>query len=592
MKMKKLVRFFAVAAIIAAGFTGCSEETPVPTPDPNGGSDKPAVVEAGLPTYATFTFKVSEGSTKAPVLDTYESAGVTTGFYDVRLLVFDYKADSTGICEANELIESTTPVTILSKTVLVRSGQKLLLVIANASKKTGAIADSLKTVAEGGTIRVSTDPTAPDNTATTFKQFMDSNNKIDLGTGTGTNPVTDVAFGKLVITATPATETNSMIFSNGTGNSEALRTLVANVSEEDSRGTSPYGEDLDHNHFVIDLQRTVGKAIAYYQAAAGTTVTTGDLAGTLSDLKYGLQNVNRSVKLFQSRAVSSPYKPIAPYYNLWDATTQLQAEADSGIIFVPYYYRTYDSTQVTQPLTFTTSFTPATPPGPSIYATENATNRTFNGAKTYFVIRGHYTPKPTTVFITGLTDYNKLTGDFTLATTTSYTAGTSFWRLHDLFIGEPSVTELAVSSGGVTKTIPKETLFLGGAGDTTAIKKVAYIILHGSDSTGFGAANTTTFLLKDLGENLQFYKNALCFYRLNIRQSGTNNLADNNEYVLRNNWYQAAITSFTGLGSPTLKDLDDGSGTEDTTPTYVTAEFNVLPWVDAASVTDVTPWEP
>jgi hypothetical protein len=170
----------------------------------------------------------------------------------------------------------------------------------------------------------------------------------------------------------------------------------------------------------------------------------------------------------------------------------------------------------------------------------------------------------------------------------------TFWRLHDKFFrtetGNLVVTGTDVGgviTNGTTLDIPKDVLFLG---DSTAILKVLYVIETG-DTIGFGAADKAA-LRTNYGEYVQKYVNGVCYYRLNIRQGGTALGAANVDYVLRNNLYQAAITKFMELGSPSLEDLDDGSGNQDTSPTYVTAEFHVLEWVDAASSSEVPPWEP
>ncbi|MDR1937324.1 MAG: Mfa1 family fimbria major subunit [Tannerellaceae bacterium] len=580
MKMKRFFKFLTVAAILAAGFTGCSEEIPV---DPNTGPGPDVKPEAGAPTYATFTFKVDGGAaTKAIVTDEYGD-GNTALFYNIRLLVFDYQADSTGICEADTLIGNTTLAQTQSATVLVRSGEKLLLVIANAGGKSALDAKLRNSHSEGGPIVVSTDPTNPNYSATSFKTFMNTLNTVDLGTGTPPAYVTDVSFSDLVLTGSSTTSTtNAMVFSNAT-DTAARRTLMPDIGKADSENNT---NGVDKNHFIIYLQRTVGKVIAYYKNSTGFPVPTGDGLGEISAVYYNVQNVNRAVNLFQTREIAPPNKPIAPYFNLWNLplVQPEDAEADSGAIFRPYYFRNHSPAYISHTLTYGSSL----PASPSIYVTENATKETYNGAKTYLAIKATYTPVAGTAFISGVTNFDKAAGQFTLATepSTNY-IGQGFWRLHGKYFSRAD-GPLQVTPTGIATSIPEDVLFIGGAADSIPIKKVLYVIETG-DTIGFGVADKTTFLLKDLGEYIQHYEAGVCYYRLNIRQGS---VVGSNEYVLRNNWYQAAITGFEQLGSPSLEDLDDGSGTKETAPTYVTAEIRVLNWVPVDTETPVTPWEP
>ncbi|MDR2389099.1 MAG: hypothetical protein LBD89_04855, partial [Tannerellaceae bacterium] len=121
--MKRLFKFFAVAAIIAVGFTGCTSEEPVgPTgPDDNGTG---ASTKRGAETYATFKFVAEGATTKASDLgvDNTTNEG-TIPFSKVRLTFFD----ADGFLELDTVITSFGN----SATIKLTSGYKQLYVLAN-----------------------------------------------------------------------------------------------------------------------------------------------------------------------------------------------------------------------------------------------------------------------------------------------------------------------------------------------------------------------------------------------------------------------------------------------------------------------------
>ncbi|MDR1676049.1 MAG: hypothetical protein LBR86_06240, partial [Tannerella sp.] len=125
--MKRMFRFYVCAAILAAGFTGCTSDGEGPGPKPP--VDASDVVE-GIPTYATFRFQVSGEDLSGRAL-TGDAGGdsESTKVKDVRLLIYNAK-DS---CEVNEIVTGGDPIwgstnAPKSKTVRVTSGNKKIFV--------------------------------------------------------------------------------------------------------------------------------------------------------------------------------------------------------------------------------------------------------------------------------------------------------------------------------------------------------------------------------------------------------------------------------------------------------------------------------
>ena len=55
--------------------------------------------------------------------------------------------------------------------------------------------------------------------------------------------------------------------------------------------------------------------------------------------------------------------------------------------------------------------------------------------------------------------------------------------------------------------------------------------------------------------------------------------------VLRNNWYEINVTSFSGPGDPEIQDPDDGP--DDNKEGYIRAQINVLSWAKRSQDVDL-----
>lgn len=568
--MKKLFNFLLATAFMAVGFMGCSEETPVPTPDP--GPDQVAAEE--VPTYATFTFKLNDATTKAMQNDEFEPAAPINAFKSIRLLVFQDGAN--GICIADSIITTGSVGTGQSATVLVTSGYKKILVIANTGSK------SIDSKLEKTQLLNKT-----------YQEFLDINNRIDIGTGTLPAPVTGINFGELVQTATAETATNAMVYSNNLV--ECVKLLQPDIDEATS-ASGGSTEDILKNHFVITVERTVAKGIAFY-AGKGTptspafvtgggkdSIPTVDNKGRLIDFSYNFRNLNRMVNLFQDQIAGVPKPPI--YYQFGPGGTPPDDENDLSV-FLPYYYKD-DNIATPLGLSTTPNNNPAGLPtgARNLYIPENNTDPLKYGAITYAGIKATYIPK--TRIVSTVADFNTSLGAFTGVTLGNINVPTTFYYLRQ---GYGTATELTLSGAGSDQavSIPEETIFT----DEAAVKKVVYVIIKGN-LTGFAdsvadAGNRFSDITR-LKEYVLKYTNGLTYYRLNIHENVSTN--DTKFFIRRNHWYQAAITSFLKIGASEIGDLDDGPGGGPDRPTYVTAVITVKPWTVIYREDPVGPWAP
>jgi hypothetical protein len=548
MKMKKMFKFFMCAAIMAAGFVGCSNEEVNPNPDPKGGGDETIVEE---PTYATFNFVVDGAPLTRTNLtsDANENGTITS----IRLLI--YGADNASFCEYDTIVDVTSPDT-KTATVLVRSGNKRLLVIANTKGK--SFDTQLQTLRPNASIVPGT---------IDFTTFLGQHNLYDFGLATpaafqstpGSAPdgiYLTVANANLVPTAPTGSH---LVYSNSLADTSCVRYLQPKISYNDSRNAS--GNDAANNHFIIYLQRTVAKVGVYYRGPS--SVVTKDLTGTLTNLQYGVRRINRAVALFQR--LESNGTPIAPYYNVFD---QMFATNDAALklaaTYAPYYYLG-SASELNNPLSISTTAPGSYAIPTNYYVTENSSNTALRGNVTYAAISGVYMLQaPNNLVVSAVTNYDAGTQAFAV-TRIAQPTGT-FYRLKDVVVNGVSYEK---------GNVPAGTLFT----TSTSIDSVLFAMQHNT-LNGF----STTNINDDFKALKQTYTGGVCYYRLNL---GEGNGEDKNVYIKRNLHYKAAITGFSKIGEPTVDDLDKDPDTPISAPTNVTAEIVVLPWRVATSEDDV-----
>jgi hypothetical protein len=302
--------------------------------------------------------------------------------------------------------------------------------------------------------------------------------------------------------------------------------------------TSGHSMDPSHpNHISIDLQRTVAKVTVYQDADASLTTTDG--SATLSDLKYCITNVNRSLYLFQN-------------YNSSDVliTPEYIPTQDVDPLTGNYYYRFYNYLEGLTDLSATKA----------MYITENNPSSKRRGNTTFIAIEAVFIPKK---------------GNFT--------KDISYNEVSETFTVTLSETDLETASD-IYKFIPTYVFginpgtLLGGVDAVKLARKVVYHIFHSTippkaslDDPAYAAITDS-----DIAVYFDKYTDGKCYYRLGI---GNQTNVDQVDYtVIRNHHYKAKITKYDRIGvcekRMLIESVEDYSGPE----TFITASFNVVDW--------------
>ncbi|MDR1344472.1 MAG: Mfa1 family fimbria major subunit [Tannerellaceae bacterium] len=496
---KKFKCFFACTAILAVGLTGCTKEDIIKIDDGKG-SD---VVE-GVSTYATFNFVIDRAGTRATdmINDKDENAEVK----DIRLIIFKTGAVTT--CEVNDVykVGETDWESNKSKTVQLTSGTKRIFVITNAESQKNLV----KFI----------DTTSVVVGKTSLGEFY--NMAYDLGAAKLAN------IDKLKELVDPV---NRFVLSN-TISSKSSFTLRGGVGMDESRKGS-----VQENNFNIEIQRTVAKAAVYYKS---TALETTDKAGKLSDLKYTMQNVNRSLYLFQKFASDmvdpAASTPRSPYYSL--------ALGTPAATYDTTYYSDYKFVSMSDKV------------NGNVYITENTSETPRIGTTTYAAIQSVFLPKSGHVVDTFV--FDKLNSKFT-ATASKNDASTAktLYKLVDV---------------GTSTGLTVNAFFV----DSVLAYKAAYCIDKKTD-VGFDIKSIDALKWdssKGKGYIIE-YPGGISYHRLNI---GSGNVPNFVPGVKRNNIYNAQITSFSGIGAPNLKDLNKDLENTIGQKTHVTATISVINW--------------
>ena len=237
--MKKTFKFFMCAAIVAAGFTACSDEvTPIPGGGDNGNGNTPELT--GEPTYATFRFDDGRQQATTRSLDPDNAENVA--IEQLRVFIFD-GASPTG---ADVAQVDTTVTSNIVTIYLPTSGNKQIFVVAND------IASNL----------------VPKATLTygTLNAVIDVDTKLQ-----NISKVRRVADGLFML----SNRTDSCNF-----------TLTAGVEEADSQNPT------SSNYIEINVRRTIAK-LAVTQTQ--TSFTTVDGEGEVTNPSFRMWNVYKNI---------------------------------------------------------------------------------------------------------------------------------------------------------------------------------------------------------------------------------------------------------------------------------------------------------
>jgi hypothetical protein len=639
--MKKMFRFYAVVAIAVAGLVGCSSEViEKGGTGPIGGVDE---VEAGIPTYATFEFEVQQAADTRSGVTMEPQTSESSDVNDLRLFVFDVK---NGNLEANEIVTGAGAITVgsskLSKTVKVTSGNKRVFVIANTATITP----------------LNTFFNALDSTVL-YSQFiaqlwdLDAANGSLLGTvGAGSladpklkAPTLPGATGPGLAPTAAAVPTSlaglpSLVASAGfvmsnAVDSASLKTLKPFVSEDDSRkggGTavSP-AVDPEFNHFAIRIQRTVAKVAFAYTSAAALATTDGKGSILAGSIWYTLENINRSLYLFQrfpsDMAITTPLPSAALALTPNSAYSDYMIPTPVGTppIYKNFWYRGYGGT-----VEYHSSGTPLPAPstgagyqqisvgptfGTPVYLTENTSLSGGQlGSVTYASVSAIFVPgvgqlvvngAPGAPVITAVT-YNNTLGAYQGATLNSggypttlnpaIPTSNALYQLRNVPTTYPAgnfVTEnvffydkeLAYKVAYALNNIPynptaPETGFSAGTPTNapTAISGITTSLTYNKETN----AHTNVTLVAE------YVNGGRAYYRLDVGEQATNGV-DITPAVKRNHSYSIMINGFKSIGDPNPGDTNFPPDQPYQAPTHITASITVDAWRNVSAGTILGP---
>ena len=616
MKLKSLFLCMLGAAVLV----GCNNEI-------DGGYDGPVdqdgkpIIE-GESTTASFSFRFAQPNTYSG--DT-ELTGYTGENVVKNLVMFVYKTD--GSAEAMAFLSKIEDVDRVGGvptgtpmiTVKCKSGQKLIYVATNIGAGTGVDATFLEIgtnagntfessgylgeewegtgahfdalnapvwAAAGGTIRIDTLPTGPNNTsAASLIQALNNNATVSGGVLTGIN----------------ATTTAGYLMSNWLGSADTVKNsapnyhstvaflLEPNIAADDSRSAAAdVTNSLKKNALLINIQRALAKvAVSGLAPMVAVVAGSGTSEGKFTPIeKWALGNINSSTTPFQlwnagqvrsTRSLDTA--PIIP-----KAANQRWANKLDNSRFVGSG-QSYEDQNLTVTTTMTTmSNAPGNlalalnaptnvngPAGSERYAlvTENNNNQTYNHYSTFIVFAGKYAPEQYITSVSNIGTPTFSTGAITYPNDNTQADTLYYLNSEKLFFYGKSA--LFNYIGWVVLNKPAANL---NGTDADVLAKLADYMKTEDDKQA----------------DLQQYYQGNCFYRVWVRDPNATN-STQKILVRRNHAYNINIDKILGPGIGDPNDIIDPHP-EDPEPieeadTYVTATINVMDWHVINHTTDV-----
>jgi hypothetical protein len=538
MKMKKIFKLLMCAAIVAAGFTACSEEvTPIIEPGP--GIDQ--ANSEGTPTHATFSFKlIGSAATKALNPDNQENSNVA----NFRVLIF--RSDNT--LEVDTVRNIAAGDSLL--TIPLQSGTKKIYVYANG----GAVTTSAPFTAAGYL-------TIPATGAVSV--LGDINGVQSLVSGSLTPPAyyTDVP---TLHTLYPKTSTERFYFSSTV--EEAIIGLDPGISAADSKDPNSV------NYKNVFLERPVAKVSITKNETSGATgvvsptsgeIVTRDSTGVITSVQYKIWTVNVGLYPFRNTVngtfTTPEYIPTSPTdttnlknYYAWGLGN------GSGNAYIAIANRTT---------------APPSGGGSYYYIPENNPSVKMKGNTTIAEVQAVFKPTHN--------HYVKLDG-------AKPGSGINYNEALTQFFAYPASGNLATASDmylfiktGVNGLL-ENTLFAG----PDALKLAKKIYYHLENPTIAPNSNIDAAIYSGITENDVLnptkgyfikYTNGLAYYRLNLgEQTGP----DQNDYTIkRNYYYDANITGFLRLGDNTARKLIEPINEILEGPTNLSVHIVLRDWV-------------
>jgi hypothetical protein len=534
--MKKMFKLFMCAAIVAAGFTACSEEV-TPIDDPTN-PDNPGPVAEAQPTYATFSFGVQDDAPGTKALQTQTE---NTGITDYRVMIFD----ATGKLEVDTTrqLGSSAPAvsadTLLS--IVLMSGSKRIYVYANGGFTAGPTSpEYIGVPAKGdGTFNYVTGTTSMINQSYWLG-----------GMTTATPPLPNDGVVQTDLPRMhPLYASGKFFYSNRV--SDNTYNLLPNVTLSQSQ------TDGNNNRLYIHIDRAVAKMGVRQTASAdnNTNATTMDEKGEIKagTIKYKVWNVNTRMHPFQNYDGTGTL--ITPDYIPSTTNTQanLHYAREQGV-------RT-DETHLNEYITI--PYGTAIPSsGYFYYVSENNPSTKMKGNTTYANVEAVYLPKASH-YVTGL-DYNETPP----GSWTTHAGNATLTTATDMY--------LLLTPGNVG--LPVKTLFAGDNALNLALK-VYYHIKNPATAekalTWYTAANVIPFVQTEFDALFSKYIDGKAYYRLNIGNPTGSTI----DYIVRRNYhYDCNITGFRELGANTPKALNEPEDEVLAGITNLSVTIKIRPW--------------
>jgi hypothetical protein len=541
MKMKRLFKFFAIAAIIAVGFTGCTSEEPVGTDPDDNGQVNPAG-SAGEDTYVTLNFTSNGKPITKSQVEPDNAANEVTTYTNLRITIFN-DADEKEVDEYYTAI----PTNLTFKVI---SGTKRLFVIANYpttwNDATGLLKEPL-----------AINGVATNNTGITTLSAWNAVYSLDASNTPTTASLDGTKMQGLLA---------SLTLSNVAGNTHNLVSGITADQSQQTTSTNNVSIEIKRAVAKMFVSQTPGSKPANSSAPAGTTITK-DSFGIISTTgivpTYRVMNVLAYLYPFQ---IKNGTTPITPYADVLaavsDPTNNAAVDAivtprfDRGIV-VPDTLGVGKSSPPDVPIIVSANPTPTA--GGSYYITENVNSK--ERAGTFAVIKAQFTPTKTK-HITGADFNNTSGGKFTPTIATADATPGTFYLLKNL---GSNVTTTGVSANTV----------IAGTDAAAVARKIIYHLENPATAEQALTYYTTTLVPQAKFDSyIATYTNGICYYRLNVGTTKVQGLIVPS--VERNTHYQLNIDAYTKLGAVNPADLL-GTG-NNVGETYLTITVSIRAW--------------
>jgi hypothetical protein len=532
--MKKMFKLLMCAAIVAAGFTACSEEV-TPITDPTNPTVGPGE-EEGQPTNATFSFKLSgtSANTKSLYPDATEVNPPTVS--EFRVLIF--KGNDIEVDTARAI---TTGDSLL--TISLTAGQKRIYVYTN-----------------GGYTPAGTNPYTPP----TWPGYVGIPGKGAATTLANMNGIFRLAAAYLPApvradilsdlpemhklypnpnSAAGGPTVSKFFFSNSVSNT--LVTLVPGVSAADSK--DPAG-GAANNYIDIELERPVAK-VSITKAIESkpdtgpltqNTIITRDSSGIITEVKYQIWSANVSMYPFQITTGTGGAELVTPGYVPLNDNDTMNLKAQYARELGKYVDNTNQNVYIDIPNRGANA--PAIGSGYYYYIPENSPSEIMRGNTTIAAVQATFRPTKfhyvayNSTYTTHLgVNYNESGGGFTPYPATD-----------DLPSGQTNLNMYLFTKDDVLG-LPENTLF-AGTDALKLVKKVTYHVLNpGIAPKGIDDGSYVDITPAQIAQCFVTYYGGKAYYRLDLgKQNTTTGKVD---YVVRRNYYyDANITGFAKLG--------------------------------------------